>query len=355
MSSVGEAILTARRASGLNQTDLADKAGVTQAALSRYENDLREPSADVLASLASAMGVTPRLLERATRLQGALAVDAHMRRRATAKAGTWRQLEAQLNMLRLHLQQLWEEVAAKAPNRVPGFDPIDVDPEEAALITRMQWKMPIGPVRNVTQWLESAGIVVHEADFGTTRVDALSQWIDDLPVVLINAALPTDRKRLTLAHELGHLCLHRVEVSDDVETDANAFAAEFLMPSSVIRSQLRNITIGTLHDLKREWGVSMQALIERAHRLGTLPSNQRTQLYKQFSARRWRTREPLSDELPPERPKLIHALAKALENRGLTPVEINEIVGFDAESKNNPFNLTAALDDRAVTQLRLVD
>jgi Zn-dependent peptidase ImmA (M78 family) len=42
-------------------------------------------------------------------------------------------------------------------------------------------------------------------DFGTQRIDGLSQWIGDHPVLLINVIAPMDRNRLTVAHELGHL------------------------------------------------------------------------------------------------------------------------------------------------------
>jgi Zn-dependent peptidase ImmA (M78 family) len=164
----------------------------------------------------------------------------------------------------------------------------------------MQWRMPVGPVYDLTGWIEAAGCVVIEEDFDTARVDGLSQWVGDHPVVLMNISSPTDRKRLTLAHELGHLCLHSVDVTPDMEAEANAFAAEFLMPAEVIRSQLRNLSIGRLIDLKREWGVSMQAIIERAYSLKVMTATQRTSLYKRFSSLGWRTREPGSEELPQE-------------------------------------------------------
>jgi len=54
--------------------------------------------------------------------------------------------------------------------------------------------------------------------------------------------------------------LHAAAMSvDDVEAEANAFAAEFLMPAEVVRPSLRNLKIGRLIDLKCEYGVSMQA------------------------------------------------------------------------------------------------
>lgn len=337
MTELGEALRVARRAQGITQADLADRVGITQAALSRYENDLRDPSPETVAMFATALGVTPELLGSGHRITGAMAVDAHMRRRATAPATAWRRLEARLNMHRLHTRRLMDEVAVRAERSIPQLDPLEIDPAGAARIVRMQWRMPIGAVHGLTQWLEGAGCIVIEEDFGTTRVDGMSQWIEDYPVMLINSRLPTDRKRLTLAHELGHLVLHSAEFTLTPEDEANQFAAEFLMPADVIRPELRMITVGKLHDLKRGWMVSMQALIERAWNLNLIKANDRTRLYKQFGARGWRTREPLSDQLPPETPKLASDIGAALAARGLAPDEIARIAGYAEPTDDNPF------------------
>ncbi|MFF0397271.1 helix-turn-helix domain-containing protein [Streptomyces sp. NPDC005248] len=337
MSTLGEAITTARRALGATQEELAAAAGVTQAALSRYERDMRDPEGDVLPRLAAALGVTESFLKGAGSVRGAMAVDAHMRRRATAKATTWRQLEARLNMYRMHVRYLMEEVSLRAEQRIPTFDPVDTDPADAARMVRMQWRMPIGPIRSVTPWVEAAGCVVVAEDFGTSRVDGLSQWVDDHPVILINQAAPVDRLRLTIGHELGHLCLHSSEVTLTMEEDATRFAAEFLMPEEVIRPQLRNLTLGRLHDLKREWGTSMQALIERARELNVISPEKRTALYKSLSNKGWRTKEPLSDELTPEVPQLAQTIGVAMANKGLTREEIASIAGFSGPATNKIF------------------
>jgi Zn-dependent peptidase ImmA (M78 family)/DNA-binding XRE family transcriptional regulator len=337
MTALGEALRVARRAKGITQAELAERIGITQAALSRYENDLREPSQETVDAFAAALGVTPELLASGQRISGAMAVDAHMRRRATAPATKWRRLEARLNMHRLHTRRLMDEVAIRAEQSIPQLDPIDVDPAAAARIVRMQWRMPVGAVHGLVRWMEAAGCIIVEEDFGTTRVDGMSQWIEDYPVLLINKRLPVDRKRLTLAHELGHLVLHSADFTDTPEEDANLFAAEFLMPAEVIRPELRNLTLGRLHDLKRAWMVSMQALIERAWNLKLITPSERTRFYKQFGARGWRKHEPLSDQLPPEEPELAGNIGAALAARGLDPLEIAHISGYAHVSDDNPF------------------
>lgn len=106
-------------------------------------------------------------------------------------------------------------------------------------------------------------------------------------VIAVNAAHPQVRKRFTIAHEMGHLALHkgtevhvdqgfRVNLRDsnsataqDVEEiEANAFAANLLMPALWLRSDFR----GSEFDLENEdqigalaerYQVSVQAMIVR--------------------------------------------------------------------------------------------
>ncbi len=335
MTGLGEGIHTARIAAGLTQAQLSQRTGVTQAALSRYENELREPDPATLARLASAIGVNTQLLTSLSRATGAIATDAHMRRRATAPARAWIRLEARLNVLREQLHLLLSSIDYQAPNSLPRLDPLDYLPHEAARLTRAQWRMPQGPVRNLTAWMESAGCLIIEQDFGTSRVDGLSQWIDRYPVVMINARIPTDRKRFTLAHELGHLVMHSepAHFTEEAEAEAMAFAAELLMPAHLIRPELRNRSLGHLANLKRKWMVSIAALIERAHDLGTVSRTSRTSLYKALSAKGWRKREPLSHQLPPETPSTPTAIVQTFRQLAYNPEQIATFGGFaDAES-----------------------
>ncbi len=334
---VGDVILVLRRAADITQEELAARLGITQAALSRYENDLREPDDEMLEKLGEELGVTAEFLRHEFRMHGAIAADAHMRRQKTTKPSDWKRVEARLNTLRMHSSYLLERVPLQLQNHVIQVDPDEHAPDQAAAMLRAAWRMPIGPVRNVIRWVESAGVIVIEEDFGTHRIDGMSQWAREHAVIILNGALPTDRKRLTVAHELGHLVLHTQYMDLDVEDQANQFAAEFLMPAHVIGSQLTNLTLGKLSDLKTEWGVSMQAIFERAYRMGKVTPEERQRFYRQMNSRGWKTREPGTELLAPERPELATSVGRRLDQSGLTRREIQILIGA-RDGHSTPFD-----------------
>lgn len=335
---VGDVILVLRRASNITQEDLAQRLGITQAALSRYENDLREPDEEMLHKIGDVFGVTVEFLRHEYRMRGGIAADAHMRRQRTAKPSDWKRVEARLNVLRMHSMYLLERFPLHPQNQVIQLDPEMQSPSQAATMLRAAWKMPIGPVRNMTRWVESAGVIVVEEDFGTHRIDGMSQWAGEYAVIIINNALSTDRKRLTVAHELGHLVLHSQYLDAGAEDEANDFAAELLMPEHVIASQLQRLTLGKSYDLKLEWGVSMQALYERAYRMGKVTGAERQQFYRQLTRRGWKIREPGSDDLLPEKPELAEFVGRQLDQSGLTQTEILRLVGA-RRAESTPFGI----------------
>ena len=66
MQSIGDRILSLRKELNLNQKELAKKVGITEASLSRYENNLREPKAEIIARISKALGCSTDYLLRRT-------------------------------------------------------------------------------------------------------------------------------------------------------------------------------------------------------------------------------------------------------------------------------------------------
>lgn len=329
---LGEAILHVRLSTGLSQADLASRTGLTQASLSRYENGLREPDTETLRNLATELGVTSDLIMSLPTFHEAMALQAHMRRRGATKATHWRMLEARLNMLRIHAHRLADAADLKLTNEVPRINPLDLSAAEAARRVRIQWRMPPGPVEDMLGSMEAAGCIVAKLELDSRRVAALSQWVGEYPIVLLNSHAPADQMRLTLAHELGHLVLHSQPdfASVDLEREAAAFADAFLMPEYEIRPQLADASLAALHDLKLEWMVPIQTLLSRARTLGSIDDRRRTSIYKMMSKRGWLTTEPLGDMLPSEEPRLLRRIIAALEARGFSHEEIANVGGFSS-------------------------
>ena len=62
--SLGDRIALLLKKSGYNQKELAGMVGVTEAAMSKYLNNIRQPRAEVIANLATALNTTSDYLIR---------------------------------------------------------------------------------------------------------------------------------------------------------------------------------------------------------------------------------------------------------------------------------------------------
>jgi Zn-dependent peptidase ImmA (M78 family) len=196
--------------------------------------------------------------------------------------------------------------------------PIDLDLSALSVVQvaqelRLSWHLPPGPVKDVIRTLEAAGILVVEFDFGSRRISGLSTF--DVrygmpPVIYLNRSLSGDRRRWTCAHELAHIIFHHHldgPPPEDSEEQADLFASEFLVPASDIRGLIpKTLTLEVLADLKRHWGVSMQALVMKAAATGRMSEWSKTQWFKRFNKLGYRLDEPV--EVTSEHPILVEKI-----------------------------------------------
>ncbi len=131
-------------------------------------------------------------------------------------------------------------------------------------------------------------------------------------MMLLNGAHPADRMRFTLAHELGHLVMHRFP-NEKMEEEANEFASSLLLPEADMREAFtgRRVTLPLLAALKPEWKVAMQALLYRAGKLGLVDANQSRYLWQKISANGWKTREPPELDFAREEPIVLPSIIQA--------------------------------------------
>jgi Zn-dependent peptidase ImmA (M78 family)/DNA-binding XRE family transcriptional regulator len=299
----------ARESRGYTQTQLAAKIGISQAEISKFENGLKIPSEDQVGRIAGRLGYTTDFfyLDEAIRAFGSGCVYHRKRKSATETKLT--QLLAVINVKRIQVKQLLKSVEARPAYSFPrlDLDEFKDGPAEVARALRSLWQLPPGPIVNLVRAIEDAGGIVIREDFGTSKVDALSQWLpgQKSPVFLVNKAIPTDRMRFTLAHELGHICMHAI-ITDNMEREADRFAGEFLMPERDIRPFLSPLDIPRLAALKPHWRVAMSALLYRAAELKTIDDKRKSYLWFRMGQAGYRTHEPI--EIPPEEPTLLKEL-----------------------------------------------
>ena len=148
------------------------------------------------------------------------------------------------------------------------------------------------------------------------KIDAFSAWADidgPRPFLGLSKDCPGDRTRYSVSHELGHLVLHKglYGRTQNLEDEANEFAAEFLLPEHAMRRTLSNdLTLSQAIQLKKRWKVSIQAIVRRARTLNIISERRYRQLFTQLSASGWRKAEPV--EIPPERPRSFRKMAEML-------------------------------------------
>jgi Zn-dependent peptidase ImmA (M78 family) len=168
-------------------------------------------------------------------------------------------------------------------------DQLDGGGAEAAMLLRRTWRLT-GRIPDMTALLESAGVFVLDFDFTRAHVDAVTVRGDNLTAVtLVRTDVSPERRRMTLAHELGHLVMDEASSlpSKDLEGRADAFAAEFLAPFADLEPELRGITpsqIDHLDGLRRYWGISLPALVKHADHGGCLTEQQYRYWFRTLNA-----------------------------------------------------------------------
>ena len=346
----GSRLSVARRMARLPRTELAQRVGVTPTAITQLERGYNKPTTTVAAELSLALGVPREFLQRSVAAQPIAASTAHFRSLRSTPALSREQALAFAELGLELLAAVEDYVDLPAPN-LPSLEHHDVTAiaglEAAAADARHHLGVADGPVPNVVRLLEAHGVFVlrFPDDQVDPHVDAFSTTATVRPVVVMSP-LKNDkaRSRFDAAHELGHLVLHAEAEpgSKVVEHQAHSFAAAFLTPADQIADDLpRRLDWQTFHDAKRRWGVSLKALLYRAHTLGLITDG--TYRRGNIQLNQWGNPEP-GPLGPPEQPSLLGTAAGLLIQHGITIEQLASHAAMPAETAE--YLIAAATDLR---------
>ncbi len=299
-------LVLAREAAGLTQSSLAHQVDVSQARISKLEGGFDQPSSDLVAAVARECSVPVEFFEQRDSILGEGIIEFFHRRRRTLPAKPLTKAHATSNIIRLELSRLLRGVemvdVAAFPVAPEGED---LTPAEAAALARAVWRLPPGPLPDLTALVEAAGVPVVQMSLGHEKLRAISMpGPDGRHLIILNRDLPPSNQRYSLAHELGHLAMHYTAVTPEIEAEADAFAAALLAPATDIINDLRGLRFRDLGPLKQKWRMSMQALIRTASDLDCISDRQ----YRTFNMEMnrlpgGRKREP--GEFPREEPRFV--------------------------------------------------
>lgn len=333
-----EMIVIGRESRGMTQSELAIRLRVSQTAISRIESDLLNVSEEMLKELCIALDYPESFFFLDEKILGpgisGMGIIYH-RQRKTIPLKIVAMMQAQINIRRIHISKLLRGVELEKPYDMPHFDIDEYNGEirKIASLVRAAWNLPQGPIKDLTECIEDAGGIVVKMDFGTTKIDALCQHYPGLPpIFFVNSKSPGDRLRFTLAHELGHIVMHRVP-NDNMENEADLFASEFLMPSKEIKHLLTNVNLRTLANLKPYWKVSMASMLVKARDLGTITSRTYSYMWMEMGKAGYRRREPI--DIPVEQPNTMKKLLLLYkENLNYGVQEISKITLLNEPEAN---------------------
>jgi len=313
----GERLRLARMALGLTLDQLGARVSATRQYLNQLEQGLKAPTEEMAEALAAALGVARRFFG----LPGDTDIrpeQCHFRKQRTTPISVVSQVLARGTLLDGFVSRLDRELDLP-PVTFPDIPAASAgEIEEAAEAARHHWGLGTGPVSNMMRVVENAGAVVSFFGGVSERVDALS--IDcRRPMIIRSEAKPAAcRLRFDLAHETGHLIMHRgIQTGDKpTEEQANRFASAFLLPRASFIHEFprgRFLDWAAIYALKLRWKVSAAAILRRAYDLKAISADQYRTGYIHLSKTGQKRFERHDDDIPAEQPELLPAAMRTLE------------------------------------------
>lgn len=338
---IGANIKSARIYRGYSITELAELTGISKQTLSAYENNKRALTPENKMKLMQALDFPVEFFDKGmiakvdnqTVFFRALKSTIEKDRQSIAESllyitYVYEVLESYVNFPVFNIpNNLLEKYDFKAED---NFNVI----EDIAMYLRQFWDIGDRPINNIQDLLERNGIFIIKNYSKNEKIDAFSTSVkvNNGSIVHFVDVLETksqSRINFDIAHELGHIILHKGLTKEQysayfnkIEKDANRFASAFLMPESNAYDKLCNLIAFKPRffiPVANYFNVSIQAAVRRAKDLNIIDDYTYSSLYRTISANGWRKHEPI------DRPGVIHetllqaAIKLLFEHKVLTP------------------------------------
>ncbi len=271
-----------RTAKGLSQVELAEKVGLSRPGYLKVESGESVPRSDTLERIAQAFNVSiAELVRPVERLE-------HVRFRSKKRINSREELLAEVKR-RLEAYNALAEALDERKSPVAITVPKDAKKAAAAVRNALLRDPDKEPVRDICGLVESAGYrlllvtltsAFHEGAEGEDHAEGFFGLSvlgnSNAPAIVVNnfERISVERRIFTVAHELGHLHLHKGSYAagesdehEQEEREADLFASYFLMPAELFKNEWNDAYglpfIDRVLKVKRQFRVSYKTVLRR--------------------------------------------------------------------------------------------
>ncbi|OYS44075.1 XRE family transcriptional regulator, partial [Lactobacillus taiwanensis] len=330
-----------RKKYGCSLRELADKIDYSTTTISKWEKGQSVPTNEIVAKLATIFDVhenffwtsdlIPNINGTVFFRKGAV-LPKKNKIEAESKIRLFALIDQKVSLdCNLKQYQLYDLVEKNKEFKALRRDDI----AKKAVELRQVLNLGTGPIYNMTHVAERMGIRVMFSDLESENIDAITGWINEQPYIILNSRrLSSARIRFNLAHEIGHILLHskysqhiinNTQYHKEIEHEANQFAGLFLISDRSLALDMDKTNMKFLIELKKKWGLSLQALIYRGNEIDLISDQQALFLRQTIYRNSWRIHEPLDKVIPIEYPNFYEAAFKYLDidvKRFITEISI---------------------------------
>jgi transcriptional regulator with XRE-family HTH domain len=289
---LGERIRDARKRADLSQEDLAREVGLERTVVNKIEGGIRKVTALELSDIAAAIGVRMSTFFD----EPVPALVAHRSSQGIDTA------DSQIDSLLARLASDVEFIAALGGNEL-DLDGVDAlsqagvtrpsnNTDAEALAVKARDLMGLSaeePIGKLSDRVANVGLLAFSRDVGKDTADAATILLRRGGVSLVNSHMKVGRRRLALAHELGHYLIADAYTVDwrgagysdheiPLESRLDRFARGVLLPEAAIAPLWRENVArygerGAAVLLAIEFRVDMATLATRLKELGLAASD----------------------------------------------------------------------------------
>ena len=279
-------LVNARKIRCISQRELCKMLDgkISPAAIEKYEKGLMMPSSSVLIHLSKALSMKLDYFFRPF----TVAIDTSKFEFRKSSIMSAKKVESIKYMVCAEIEKYLEIEGILGNSNVFSLDYRNVlvegedDAKLLALKLRNDLNIGSDAIVSAVELLESYGVKIIEIEHDD-KFSGTCNTAGSIPIIVINKNMTSERKRMTIFHELGHLIMCCSQEVDE-EKMCTVFANEVLIPSekfiSILGPSRHDISLVELQAIQREYGISVDALMAKAAQLNIITNRRYTSYHR---------------------------------------------------------------------------